>query len=309
MGRTSGFMIGAGAALAACATFTLWQTRRAKHDNPPLGRFIDVEGVRLHYFEEGAGEPLILIHGNGSMIQDFLTSGLVRLAARRRRVIVFDRPGYGWSSRPRGRRWTPAKQADLLATAARELGAERAHLFGHSWGALIAAEWALRHPQSVTSLTLASGYYFPTARLDVVLVSVPALPLIGDLMRFTVTPVAGRLLWPLLLRKVFGPSPVPRHFEDFPKGIALSPPALRASAEESAMMIPSARKLRDRYGELKMPVTIIAGDGDRIVNTGEQADRLHRAIPGSRLWVLPGVGHMVHHADPQGIGSQVGSSR
>ena len=50
--------------------------------NPPAGQFLEVDGVRLHYVERGEGEPLVLLHGNGSMIQDFETSGLIDMAAK-----------------------------------------------------------------------------------------------------------------------------------------------------------------------------------------------------------------------------------
>ena len=53
------------------------RTRQAEKRNPPLGQFVEVDGVRLHYVERGSGEPLVLLHGNGSMAQDFLISGLV----------------------------------------------------------------------------------------------------------------------------------------------------------------------------------------------------------------------------------------
>lgn len=288
-----------GAALAASAAFVFARTRHAERSNPPLGKFVEVDGVKLHYLERGSGVPLVLLHGNGSMVQDFLTSGLVDLAAHKYRVIVFDRPGYGWSERPRARLWTPAEQAELLAKAAQRLGASRAHLFGHSWGTMVAIEWALRQPESVAGLTLASGYYYPGARIDALLISGNALPVWGDLLRATVTPIIGRLIWPVILRKLFGPSPIPRHFRKFPRSFALSPLSLRASSEEAALMVPSARQLAGRYPELKLPVSIIAGDGDRIVNTRSQSERLHSDIPGSRLQILPGVGHMVHHIEPQ----------
>lgn len=77
--------------------------RRAEAKNPPSGRFLEVDGVRLHYAEFGNGPPLVLLHGNGSMIEDFTSSGLVDLAMQTHRVIVFDRPGFGHSTRPRGR--------------------------------------------------------------------------------------------------------------------------------------------------------------------------------------------------------------
>jgi pimeloyl-ACP methyl ester carboxylesterase len=288
----------AGAALLTSAAFVAFRTKQAEKQNPPIGRFVEVDGVRLHYIERGSGEPLVLLHGNGSMVQDFLTSGLVERAAEHHRVFVFDRPGYGWSERPRGRIWTPAAQARLLHKAAAKIGAGRVHLLGHSWGTLVALEWALRYREDVASLTLASGYYFPTFRVDALLISGNAVPLLGDLTRATVTPVAARLAWPLILKALFGPAPVDADFEGFPRAFALSPLSLRAASEEAAMMVPAVSQLQDRYVGLTCPVSIIAGAGDRIVDAEEQSVRLHDAIPGSRLRVLPQVGHMVHHTSP-----------
>ena len=80
-------------ALAAMAMANRHLAKKAERDNPAAGRFLNVNGVRLHYVERGSGEPLVLLHGNGSMIQDFESSGLVDLAAKNYRVIVIDRPG------------------------------------------------------------------------------------------------------------------------------------------------------------------------------------------------------------------------
>jgi hypothetical protein len=65
--------IAAGVVVAAVASALLnrWLAQKAERRNPPLGRFITVDGVRLHYVERGTGTPLVLLHGNGTMIEDF----------------------------------------------------------------------------------------------------------------------------------------------------------------------------------------------------------------------------------------------
>jgi pimeloyl-ACP methyl ester carboxylesterase len=293
------------AALASTAVAVLVRTRRSERLNPPSGKFVEVDGVRLHYIDVGSGEPIILLHGNGSLIQEFVASDLVRLLAGRCRVIVFDRPGYGYSLRPRGSIWTPAAQANLLAKAAAELGAKQVHLLGHSWGALVATEWALRYPAMVRSVTLAAGYYFPTLRPDVVLASGPAVPLLGAVLRYTITPLLVRLLWPMLLRKLFGPAPTPPRFRRIPRALFLAPHALQASAEEAATMIPAADALEKRYGDMRSPVLVVTGSADRIVDWQAQSRRLNDILPDSRLLVLAGAGHMVHHAEPGRVAEAV----
>jgi hypothetical protein len=78
-------MFGVALGLAASAVLVRWRTRRTEKANPPQGRFVEVDGVRLHYVERGEGQPLVLLHGNGTMIQDFGVSGLIDLASRRYR--------------------------------------------------------------------------------------------------------------------------------------------------------------------------------------------------------------------------------
>jgi pimeloyl-ACP methyl ester carboxylesterase len=267
----------------------------AERRNPPVGKFVEVDGVRLHYVEQGKGEPLILLHGNGTMIQDFASSGLIHAASKTHRVIAFDRPGFGHSKRPRSTIWTAEAQAKLIESALDKIGISRATVLGHSWGCSVAVALAHRRPDLGGSLVLASGYYFPSVRADAVTMSGPAIPVIGDAIRHTLSPVLARLWWPLLTRKIFGPAPVPEHFQDgFPKEMTFRPSQIRASSAESALMIPDAFAARGNYAELKMPIIIIAGEDDRLIDIDEQSARLHAEVPNSTFHRVPGAGHMVH---------------
>ena len=279
--------------LAASAILNRVLAKKAERRNPPTGRFITVDGVRLHYVERGTGSPLVLLHGNGSMIQDFKSSGLIDLAAKKYRVIAFDRPGFGYSERPRSTVWTPAAQADLINAALIKMGVSQPLVLGHSWGTLVAVALALKYPRNVRALILASGYYYPTVRADVLVLSPPAMPLIGDVLSHTISPILGRLIWPLFLRKIFGPSPVPKKFAGFPEEMTMRPSQIRASAAETALMIPAAYSFREAYGHLKMPVAIVAGREDRVIEVQQSAD-LHRDIAQSTLRCIPNTGHMVH---------------
>jgi pimeloyl-ACP methyl ester carboxylesterase len=288
--------------------FVLYRTRQAERDNPPIGQFLEVDGVRLHYLERGQGQPLVLLHGNGSMIQDFDTSGLIDIASEHYRVIVFDRPGYGHSARPRrGKTWNPKAQADLLHKALQRLHVERPIVVGHSWGTLVALALALDYPAYVHRLVLLSGYYFPTVRLDVPVLSAPAIPVLGDIMRYTISPLLGRIMWPGLLRIMFGPPPVPQSFNRFPVWMALRPKQLRASAAESGLMIPAVYALRRRYGELTMPVAIMAGADDRFVSATRHSAQLQKELPQSHLRLIPGVGHMIHQLVPREVMGEIDS--
>lgn len=303
-GGVKGWQAGAlcvGLGLAASYFYVRAKTRQAEADNPPQGRFVDVDGVRLHYVERGSGPVLVLLHGNGVLANDFEHSGLLDKAAEHYRVIAFDRPGFGYSERPRTTVWTPQAQARLLHHALQELGVDSAIVLGHSWGTLVALSMALDLPGFVRGLVLLSGYYYPSLRADAPLLSGPTIPVLGDLMRYTVSPLLARMLWRPLTKAVFSPQPVDARFHRTPAWMMLRPKQLRASAAESVLMIPAAASLARRYPELRMPAVVIAGTRDKVVDFGQNSERLSERLPHSELQLQPGVGHMTHYAHPEQV--------
>jgi pimeloyl-ACP methyl ester carboxylesterase len=184
-----------------------------------------------------------------------------------------------------------------LEGAAATAALQRPVVAGHSFGALVALCMALDFPREIRSLVLLSGYYFPTPRADTFYLSAPAVPVIGDLLRHTVSPWLFRLLWPGIVARLFSPAPVCPTFRAFPTWMALRPSQLRSVGADSALMIPAVAALRSRYPELSLPVVILAGTDDRHVDTGWHSVRLHRLIADSELTLVPGAGHMVQHTD------------
>lgn len=291
----------AGLGLAASFLYVRAKTRQVEREHPPQGKFIEVDGVRLHYTERGQGPVLVLLHGNMVSSDDYDHSGLVDRAAERYRVIAFDRPGYGYSERPRSTVWTPQAQARLIHHALQEMGVDSALVVGHSWGTLVALSMALDVPDFVRGLVLLSGYYYPSLRLDVPMLSTPAIPILGDLLRYTVSPLLWRLRWPLMAKFMFSPQPVPQRFWDMPAWMMVRPKQLRAVAADSALMVPAAMALARRYPELKVPVALIAGTRDKMADFSHNSERLSERVPEGELALEPGVGHMTHYAHPEKV--------
>jgi pimeloyl-ACP methyl ester carboxylesterase len=281
----------------------------AERKHPPIGSFIECEGVRLHYLERGdpAAPSVVLFHGNGSVIQDLIISGLVDRLARRNRVLCFDRPGFGYSQRPRAHIWTATSQAVLFVKVLHQLGVRDPIVMGHSWGALVALAIGVQTNYPVRGLVLASGYYFPTWRWDFWMMSGPAIPVFGDIMRYTVAPAISWAILPALFRKIFAPRSVPGDFKNgFPSSLTLRPKQLRAAAEESAFLIPEAARLQSSYSSIRCPVHIFHGTGDQLIEP-EQARRLHSVLNRSDLHLVNDAGHMVTYADGGAIAQAIDS--
>jgi pimeloyl-ACP methyl ester carboxylesterase len=284
----------AGAGLAAAYALVQFKSAQAERELPPSGRFVEVDGVRLHYIDRGSGPVVVLLHGNAGLAQDFELAGLIDRLAASYRVIAFDRPGFGYSTRPRGGFWTVDHQAQLLLHALHKLEVAQGLVFAHSWGTLVAMAMAALDPGVIRGLVLASGYYYPSFRLDAALQTGPAIPLLGDAMRFTVSPLLSWLLWPLQVWRLFSPTPVPERFRRLPKWLPLRPLQLRASAAEAAMMVPAVALMKNGYAGLVLPVVLLAGKDDRMADADYHSGRLYRELLQSELQILDG-GHMLHY--------------
>lgn len=292
--------IGLAAALVGTAAYNQWRTRAAEAADPPAGDFVEIDGVRIHYVDQGSGPPVVLLHGNGVTLQDWQASGVLQIARERFRVVAFDRPGFGYTDRPRTTAWTPEVQAELLFRAFGALGIKRPVVVGHSWGALAAVAMALEYPADLAGLVLISGYYFATARPDVALFSPPAVPLLGDVLAHTVSPLAGRLLLPGAAKASFAPAPVDERFMAM-RDMMLRPTQIRAASADAALMTPAALAMSRRYAELRLPMHVLAGEGDLITHMDEHAEKLANTVQGATLRRFPGLGHLLHYARPADV--------
>src|SRR5260370_1200275 len=177
------------AVLGAARAITVLEAARIEAAHPASGRLVEVEGGKLHVLELGASSdqlPIVLVHGASGNLEDLRLALGGRLAAKRR-VILVDRPGHGWSDRPGGvADASPARQAALIAEALGRIGVERFVLLGHSLGGAVASALALAFPARVAGLVLLAPVTHPWESgidwYNVVL----STPVIGHLFAHTI---------------------------------------------------------------------------------------------------------------------------
>ncbi|MFD0395494.1 alpha/beta fold hydrolase [Streptomyces nogalater] len=129
------------------------ETARPRTRETPKERWVDVEGTRTRYLETGQGAPVLLIHGEGSVSEQWY--GILEGLATSHRVVAVDLPGYGYSERITDA--SPAGMATFVWNFARAVGAERPVVVGHSFGGAVAVHMALQRPDHVPSLVLISS--------------------------------------------------------------------------------------------------------------------------------------------------------
>lgn len=294
--------IGRAVALSAAAAGLAAIYNRAAADaaeqrHTPRGRFVEIDGVRLHLVDRGRGEAVLYLHGNGAMVEEMQATGLLELLSRDRRVIAVDRPGFGHSSRPPEETWTPERQADLMVGLLDSLGITSAILLAHSTGALTAMALAIHHPQRVRGIVAVCGFFYPEARFDQMF-SALAVPAIGDALRHTIAPLASRLAAPLVIAHLFAPNEPTREFEQlYPVSLATRPSQLRALGEEYGFVSPAADRLSRHYGRVACPVVVLVGSEDRVLDPKHHSIGAAEAIAGAELRMIDGVGHMLTHIE------------
>ncbi|HZL31305.1 MAG TPA: alpha/beta hydrolase [Pseudolabrys sp.] len=289
----------AAAALALLYAVTLFGVWRIEAGYPPAGRFVAVDGGRLHIVELGRTDapPLVLLHGASGNLGD-MRLALGDKLSQRYRVILIDRPGHGWSDRPGGAAdASPARQAALIHQALGRIGVTRALVLGHSWSGALATAYTLAYPEAVSGLILLAPVTHPWPGGIGWINDVVAVPVIGPLIAHTLILPVGYFLLESGVKAVFRPQLPPR---DYAKrtgaAMVLRPNEFIANAQDLAGLKDFVRAQAPRYAEIKAPVAVVAGDVDPIVYTDIHSRAIVKQIPQATLTILPGIGHMLHYA-------------
>src|SRR5215216_3735283 len=293
----------AGAATLAIAGKLLLRPRDADWDkcrdvvfHCECSRYIDVDGVRVHYQEAGDehAPALVLIHGFASSTLVW-SKVFLKLAEAGYRVIAIDMLGYGYSSKPRNGEYTIAGQAKLLTRLLDCLGIARAIFVGSSYGGAVAATCALDYADRVEKLVLV-GTVNNNRPLAFKLMRVFSSPVFGDvvsplligsrrLLRRRMKRVYDRHSWVLDERRVEA-----RHLP------------LRAASTQRAIIRTVRRWNAERISRdahlISQPTLLLWGENDREIPLAD-AERLHAEIPGSRLIVFLNCGHLPHEEYPE----------
>ena len=240
---------------------------------------VEIEGLRIAYERAGEGPPLVLLHGYVGDGPGTWRRQLDELSDEFT-VVAWDAPGAGRSSDP-PESFGLADYADCLAAFVGALSLGRAHVAGLSFGGGLALELYHRHPEIPRSLVLASAYAGWAGSLPDEVVELR----LGQ--AFELSELPPDELVRTLLPTLFSKSAPEELVAEFAAGMAgFHPAGFRGMARSFA-----EADLREVLPRIDVPTLLLYGDGD-VRAPLDVAEDLHAAIPGSRLVVLPGVGHV-----------------
>ncbi len=328
-------LTGAGLALWSAAAIADIERRF-----PPTGRFVEVDGVRIHVVDRAAAAgfetapPLLFIHGASGNALDPLTA-LGPLVPDGRRALFVDRPGHGWSARgagddsslatgpgeppadggtangdgrvtETGGMAAPAAQARVLGRLLDRLGIGEAVVVGHSFGGAVAAALAAERRDLVAGLVLVAPVSHPWPGGIAWYYRLAGTPGLGEIFAWTSAWPMGRLLVDGAIAEAFAPEPVPAgYFARTGTALVLRAPEFLANARDVASLKANLAAFVPRYPEITAPTVVVTGDRDAVVYPEIHAEGLARDIPGARLVRIPGAGHMIHATRPDAVAAAI----
>ena len=261
-------------------------------------RFLDVDGARVHYVDEGEGRPLLLLHGNPTW--SFLYREIITGLRNRFRCLAPDYPGFGLSSAPSGYGFTPAEHARLLERFVLELDLSDLTMMTQDWGGPIGFAVAGRHPERFAAFVIGNTWAWPmTYNRGARFFSAFMGGAVGGVLitrfnffveRIIPSGVRRRKLPPEVMDAYRGPFPTPesrRPVHVFPREIIRSTPFL--SEVEAGL-----DRLRDS------PALIVWPDRDVAFRETERR-RWEELFPQHRTVALRGAGHYIQEDAPEEI--------
>lgn len=231
----------------------------------------------------------MLLHGGFGSTRDFTMSVMEDLS-RVYLCAAMDRPGHGYSGRPR-RPLTLLDQARYIHEAVRALNLENPVLVGHSLGGAVALAYALEYPEATAGLLLINGYVTPFEGPPDIIHRMPAVPVLGPLYLYALVRPLGNLIKGAIGRKVFHPEPPVENFLEASTVLAMRPSHFKANAEDIRELNETLRQMIPRYGELRCPILMLAGDSDPVAPVARHACRIAAAVPQAELRILKNAGH------------------
>ncbi|RWF47853.1 MAG: alpha/beta hydrolase [Mesorhizobium sp.] len=288
--------------IASLLLATLWIAAKAERLVPPVGKFVEIDGNRIHYVDVGEGRPIVFVHGLGAQLHHFRHTVFGRFGPGYR-LIALDRPGSGYSTRASGATGRLPEQAEIIRRFIESLGLERPLVVGHSLGGAIALTLAVEHPNAISGIALLAPltHLETRTRQGFDLLYIPSR-LLRWFMAYTVAiPASLRYAQPTM-DFIFAPQAVPGDYMSGGGGwLGLRPGHYHATSTDVVAVEEDLGHIERRYGEIAMPAGILFGGADRVIGMAVHGEPMREKVEGLDFEPVDGLGHMPQFVEPERV--------
>lgn len=288
------------------AAYLVLATRRiaAKAERlvPARGKFIEIDGNRIHYVETGEGRPIVFLHGLGAQLHHFRHTLFGRFG-QHYRLIALDRPGSGYSMRARGASGRLPEQAELVRRFVETLNLEKPLIVGHSLGGAIALTLAVEHPEAISGVALLAPltHLEPKVREKFGSLYVKS-PLLRWIMAHTLAMPAALKDAERTLAFVFAPQVRPADYMVEGGGwCGLRPSHFYATSTDIVAIQHDLGRIEQRYIEITMPAGILFGASDLVLSIDIHGRPVSEKIMGLDFEPVEALGHMPQFSEPERV--------
>jgi len=290
--------------IATGVIHTFLYTARLEKAHPPTGSFKVIDGHKIHYLDivgpslKPSGEALpavVLIHGASANFLDMKIAMGDRLS-KRRRVILIDRPGHGYSERPADG-YKLDIQTELVHGLLEEIGAGKPIIIGQSYGGAFTLRYALNYPDDISGLMILAGVSHPWPGGIASHYEVGSKNGLGTLLRWTVFPYLGATKGPQYSASTFWPLQPPAGYHDKAAiGLLFRPHEFKNNAQDIAHLLEEVKEMEPYYRQISVPVKILTGTHDTTVSPTIHARKLAQQIPNADFEFVENTGHTLQHS-------------
>ncbi len=283
-------------------TYTQLEVKKIEDKYPPSGYFKNIDGLKIHYTDIGSGQPVVLLHSQPANERQFEL--LKNTLKQSYRVISIDRPGMGYSEGPKiNSSERIFVQAKIISKLLKEITDEKPVIVGHSYGGALALNLALNDEENIKKLILVNTASHPWKSDNIWLpFKIITNPIIGKTFSNTYAMIYGKSVIDRSADDNFpNNNPTPGFIDKVGAELTLRPKTLESYALDAINLRSSLMKQHENYKNLKLPVTIIAGIGDRVTPNEIHSFQLHKVIKHSKLIKVKDVEHSIPELNPKVI--------
>ncbi len=263
---------------------------------PVLGDINLINGLKFHsYGSDFNGENVIFIHGANINLRDWLLAN-DKVTNTKYNSIYIDRPGFGYSDRD-STVWTAKMQAEQIRAFAQKNKIKKPVIVGHSWGSLVALEWLLSYPQEVRGFVSVAGVNSSFGRFAELMSQIGIFDFTVDIYSQNLAKNASTGSIERFAKRVFLPQNIPKDYlANVGADLSRRRKTILANSEDLKQTASTVASLEKRYSEIDIPVEIIHGKNDWLLNANMHGQGFANKLTKKNLTILEGVGHMAHHA-------------